>query len=50
LGNPTKGIAGFAKRYEPKNNGPAFLEKIGSVIIIFLPSLIKKVACPIQAT
>ena len=34
----------------PKINGPAFLEKNGSVIIVVLPSLIKNVACPIQAT
>ena len=33
----------------PKIKGPAFLEKNGSVIIVVLPSLIKKVVCPIQA-
>ena len=45
------GIDGINRKadFGPKNNGPAFFEKTGSVIIILLPILIKKVACPIQA-
>ncbi len=34
--------------FGPKINGPAFLEKTGSVITVVLPNFIKKVACPIQ--
>ena len=34
--------------FGPNINGPAFFEKTGSVIIVVFPSLIRKVACPIQ--
>ena len=34
--------------FGPKINGPAFLEKTGSVIIVVSPNFIKKVAWPIQ--
>ena len=35
--------------FGPNINGPVFLENKGSVIIVVSPSLIKKVAWPIQA-
>jgi len=41
--------AGLVYLFGPKNNGPAFFEKTGSVIITLSPNLIKKVECPIQA-
>ena len=34
--------------FGPNINGPAFLEKTGSVIIVVFPNFIKKVACPIH--
>ena len=43
-------IAGSTYLLGPKIKGPIFFSKTGSVIIVVLPSLIKNVACPIQAT
>ena len=49
LGIFSNGMAGCTYLLGPKISGPAFLENKGSVIIVVLPSLIKKVACPIHA-
>ena len=48
LGISFKFKAGSTYLFGPNINGPAFLEKTGSVIIVVFPSFIKKVACPIQ--
>ncbi len=45
-----RSTAGSAYLFGPKINGPIFFEKTGSVIIVVSQSLIKNVACPIQAT
>ena len=42
-------MAGSTYLLGPNIKGPVFLENNGSVIIVISPSLIKKVACPIQA-
>ena len=40
--------AGSVNLLGPNISGPAFLEKIGSVIIVLFPNLIINVAWPIQ--
>ena len=41
--------AGSVNLFGPNINGPAFLEKTGSVIIVVFPNLIINVAWPIHA-
>ena len=50
FGSSFKFKAVLVNLFGPKIKGPAFFEKTGSVIIVVLPSLIRKVACPIQPT
>ena len=48
FGTSSNFIAGSTYLFGPNIKGPVFFENTGSVIIVVLPNLIRKVAWPIQ--